>query len=200
MGFRDLLSHHPWLADPWHCLLTLGHPLHLFAATPPFGLSLLQPQPWDLLPHTAIRLALGPGSLQCSLRESLATPELPSAFYWRALGGATLGPKECSPQASTCWHGVSVGPFPPRVPQGEQGTGPSTLGFLRGSLPCLCPWGLNPHEGETQALLIVSCFCSLPPDPSLGISLNPRRDFSSSWRAGNHPHVNFILPHSRACS
>ena len=66
------------------------------------------------------------------------------------------------------------------------------LGFLRGSLPCLCPWGLNPHQGETQALLIVSCSCSLPPDPSLGISLNPKRDLSSSWRAGNRLHVNFM--------
>lgn len=192
MGFCDLLSHHPWLADPQHCPLTLGRLFQLFAATSLFGLSLPQPQQWDSLPHTAVRLVSGPGSLQCSLRGSLATSELPSAIYWRAVGGATLGPKECSLQASACWHGVSVGPFPPRVPRGEQGTSPSTLGFLRGSLPCLCPWGLNPHQGETQALLIVSCSCSLLSDPSLGISLNPRRDLSSSWRAGNRLHVNFM--------
>ena len=146
----------------------------------------------DSLPHTAVRLVLGPSSLQCSLRGSLATSELSSTVYWRALRGATLGPKECSSQASACWHGVSVGLFPPRVPRGKQGTSPSALGLLRVSPPCLCPWGLNPHQGETQALLIVSCSCSLPPDPPLGISLNPRRDFSSSWRAGNRPCVNFM--------
>ncbi|KAB0342249.1 hypothetical protein FD754_019175 [Muntiacus muntjak] len=29
---------------------------------------------------------------------------------------------------------------------------------VKGSLPCLCPWGLSPHQGETQALLIFQVY------------------------------------------
>ena len=141
MGFCDLLSHHPWLADPQHCPLTLGRLFHLFAATSHFGLSLPQPQPWDSLPHTTVRLVLGPGSLQCSLRGSLATSELPSAIYWRALGGATLGPKERSPQAPHVGMGSLWGHFLPESLEVNKALAPLLWAFYRGLFLASAPGG-----------------------------------------------------------
>lgn len=161
-------------------------------ATALFGLSLPQPLPRYPPPH----ITSVPPSSHTDLKS-----QLPSVFlervprnvkdvphsYWRAVGGSHIRPcLTCLP----CWHGASVGPFPPKVPRGKQGASPSALGFLRGFLTCLCPRGFEPESGQDRGFAYILLL--LIPQPQEGLSSSPR--------AGNGPCVNFIFPHSRAYS